>query len=49
MKSKTGSRRSYKELTLSRANKSIRLFNHVVESLSNGKQPDLNLDKVGIL
>ncbi len=43
-------RLSYKELTLSRANKSIRLFNHVVESLSNGKQPDLNLlDKVGYL
>ena len=43
-------RLSYKELTLSRANKSIRLFNHVVESLSNGKQPDLNLlNKVGYL
>ncbi len=43
-------RLSYKELTLSRANKSVRLFNHVVESLSNGKQPDLNLlDEVGYL
>ena len=43
-------RLSYKELTLSRANKSIRIFNHVVESLSNGKQPDLDLlDKVGYL
>ena len=36
-------RLSYKELTLSRANKSIRVFNHVVESLSRGLQPDLNL------
>ncbi len=34
-------RLSYKELTLSRANKSIRLFNHVVESLSKGKQPNI--------
>ena len=43
-------RLSYKELTLSRANKSVRVFDHVVNSLSNGKQPDLNLlDKVGYL
>ncbi len=43
-------RLSYKELTLSRANKSIRVFNHVVESLSKGYQPDLNLlEKVGYL
>ena len=43
-------RLSYKELTLSRANKSIRVFNHVVESLSKGQQPDLNLlNKVGYL
>ena len=43
-------RLSYKELTLSRANKSIRVFNHVVESLSNGSQPDLELlKKVGYL
>ncbi len=43
-------RLSYKELTLSRANKSIRVFNHVVESLSNGNQPDINLlSKVGYL
>jgi hypothetical protein len=27
-------RLSFKELTLSRANKSVRVFNHVVESLS---------------
>ena len=43
-------RLSYKELTLSRANKSVRIFNHVVESLSNGIQPDINLlSKVGYL
>ena len=34
-------RLSYKELTLSRANKSVRVFDHVVESLSNGNQPNL--------
>ena len=43
-------RLSYKELTLSRANKSVRVFNHVVEHLSNGSQPDLELlKKVGYL
>jgi len=43
-------RLSYKELTLSRANKSVRVFNHVVESLSKGNQPDLDLlSKVGYL
>ena len=43
-------RLSFKELTLSRANKSVRVFNHVVESLSIGKQPDLDLlSKVGYL
>ena len=43
-------RLSYKELTLSRANKSVRVFNHVVESLSKGQQPDLDLlSKVGYL
>ena len=43
-------RLSYKELTLSRANKSVRVFNHVVDSLSSGKQPDKNiLSKVGYL
>ncbi len=43
-------RLSYKELTLSRANKSVRIFNHVVESLSNGSQPNLELLlKVGYL
>jgi hypothetical protein len=43
-------RLSYKELTLSRANKSIRVFNHVVDSLSEGKQPDISLlSSVGYL
>ena len=43
-------RLSYKELTLSRANKSVRVFDHVVESLSNGSQPNLEfLEKVGYL
>ena len=43
-------RLSYKELALSRANKSLRLFNHVTENLSKGLQPDLNLlSKVGYL
>jgi hypothetical protein len=41
---------SCKELTLSRANKSVRAFDHVVESLSAGKQPDKKLlNKVGYL
>ena len=43
-------RLSYKELTLSRANRSVRAFNYVVECLSNGKQPDTKvLSKVGYL
>ena len=43
-------RLSYKELTLSRANKSVRMFNHVVENLSKGNQPDTELlSKVGYL
>ena len=43
-------RLSYKELTLSRANKSVRIFDHVVESLSNGVQPNTQmLSKVGYL
>jgi len=41
---------TYKELTLSRANKSVRAFDHVVNSLSEGKQPDTELlKKVGYL
>ena len=43
-------RLSFKELALSRANKSVRVFNHVVDSLSKGVQPDRELlDKVGYL
>jgi len=43
-------RMSYKELTLSRANKSVRIFDHVVENLSAGKQPDINIiNEVGYL
>jgi len=43
-------RATYKELTLSRANKSVRVFDHVVNSLSEGKQPDKELlKKVGYL
>ena len=43
-------RLSYKELTLSRANKSVRIFDHVVDSLSKGTQPNLDLlKKVGYL
>ena len=43
-------RLSFKELTLSRANKSVRAFKHVIENLSNGKQPDVMLlSKVGYL
>ena len=31
---------SFKELTLSRANKSVRFFEHTVDALASGKQPD---------
>ncbi len=45
-----GGRLTFKELTLSRANKSIRMFEHVVKSLSNGNQPDKKiLSEVGYL
>ena len=41
---------SYKELTLSRANKSVRIFDNVVDSLSNGRQPDKSkISEVGYL
>lgn len=41
---------SSRELTLSRANRSVRLFNDVVKTLSQGNQPDLNaLAKTGYL
>ncbi len=43
-------RYTMRDLTLSRANKSVRLFDHVVDALSTGKQPDRTLvDKVGYL
>lgn len=34
---------SEKDLVLSRANRSVRLFNHVVEALQSGQQPDTDL------
>ena len=43
-------RSSSKELILSRANKSVRLFKYVVDKLSRGLQPDINqINKVGYL
>lgn len=39
-----------KELSLSRANRSVRLFSHVVERLAEGRQPDpAEIDAVGYL
>lgn len=39
-----------KELTISRANRSVRLWDHVVTALASGRQPDLNLvEEVGYL
>ena len=41
---------TFRELTLSRANKSLRAFNYVVDCLSDGKQPDKSiLNKIGYL
>jgi len=41
---------SEKELVLSRANRSVRLFDHVVECLAEGRQPDVEtVDAVGYL
>ena len=41
---------SSSELSLSRANRSVRLFEHVVASLAEGRQPDAEeIDKVGYL
>ncbi|MEO0747763.1 MAG: hypothetical protein AAFZ10_05245 [Pseudomonadota bacterium] len=41
---------SEKELTLSRANRSVRLWDHVVSRLAAGQQPDASLvDRVGYL
>ncbi|MDA9742377.1 hypothetical protein N9U91_02885 [Pelagibacteraceae bacterium] len=43
-------RNSPDELILSRANKSVRLFQYVVDCLSNGNQPDIHeINKVGYL
>ena len=43
-------RNSPDELILSRANKSVRLFQYVVDCLSNGNQPDIyEINKVGYL
>ena len=43
-------RTSSQELVLSRANKSVRLFENVVTSLSNGKQPNIkDINDVGYL
>ena len=43
-------RLSFKELTLSRANKSVRIFEHTVDALASGQQPDENIVKdVGYL
>ncbi|MCP4283776.1 MAG: hypothetical protein GY792_04900 [Gammaproteobacteria bacterium] len=41
---------SHREISVSRANRSVRLFNHVIERLSEGAQPDRKLCKsVGYL
>lgn len=41
---------SEKEISLSRANRSVRLFEYVTECLSKGEQPDVSeIDKVGYL
>ncbi|MDH4280738.1 MAG: hypothetical protein OEW83_21950, partial [Acidimicrobiia bacterium] len=41
---------SSRELTLSRANRSVRLFDHVVASLASGRQPDRRLvNRIGYL
>lgn len=41
---------SEKDLVLSRANKSVRLWAHVVEALQNGQQPDADfINKIGYL
>ncbi|SHH94457.1 hypothetical protein [Marivita hallyeonensis] len=41
---------SERELTLSRANRSVRLWTHVVDALASGRQPDIaQIDDVGYL
>jgi len=43
-------RNSPNEIVLSRANKSVRLFQYVIDCLANGRQPDINeINKVGYL
>ncbi len=43
-------RNSNRALVLARANKSVRVFSHVIESLSNGKQPSIEeISKVGYI
>ena len=43
-------RMSIRELTLSRANRSVRLFRHAVDSLASGRQPDVGeIANVGYL
>ncbi len=45
-----GGRMSRNEIVLSRANRSVRLFDHVADSLSQGRQPDLSaVARVGYL
>lgn len=45
-----GGRITARELTLSRANRSVRLFGHVVDRLAQGQQPDpAEIDAVGYL
>ncbi|MEM8793548.1 MAG: hypothetical protein AAGE80_18155 [Pseudomonadota bacterium] len=40
---------SARELSLSRANRSVRLFDHVVDRLAEGRQPDAEMLKTGYL
>ena len=41
---------SEKELVLSRANRSVRLFDYVIKALSEGKQPEINfIESIGYL
>ncbi len=43
-------RNSNRAIVLARANKSVRVFDHVIESLSNGKQPSIEeVSKVGYI
>ncbi len=43
-------RHNAKQLTLSRANKSVRMFKHVVDSLAQGQQPDaVTINQIGYI